>query len=85
MAIILAGEHEGVARVCLDLLDLRFQAGVRRVVARLVEPPHFRLQYCRKIRQEVGNRGIDGELGNSCCDAALLARREKALGGSQYR
>ena len=75
-----AREHELVARIGLELVDLGLEPHVGRGVGRLVEQAHLVGDRVGQVRQGVGDRRIDGELAEPFGGAVLGARLQQALG-----
>ena len=75
-----AREHEAVARVGLQLVELVLEPHERQRVAGAVELAHFVDQDRVEVGQQIGDRRIDGDLAEALGILALGARGEQAFG-----
>ncbi len=75
-----AREHELVARIGLELVDLGLDAHERRAGRRLVELAHLVCMMLVRSREQIGDRRIDGDLAHLLGQPVLAARLEQALG-----
>ena len=75
-----AGEHERVARVGTELLELRLQALVGKRIARAVELAHLVDDNAVEVGKQVRNRRVHRDLAELLDVLALGARGKQALG-----
>ena len=74
-----AGEHEAVARIGLDLFDLGLEPEIGGGVAGAIHLAHFEADEIGEVAEQIGDRRVDGELGDALAQAILAARHQQAL------
>ena len=75
-----AREHELVARIAFELIELALDPHIGRSGGRLVELAHFILQDRRQIGEQIGDRGIDGDFAEAFGKPVFHPRLEQAFG-----
>ena len=74
-----AGEHEAIAGISLDLVDLALQPQIGRGVASPVHLSHFLVDDAGQVGQQIGDRGIHRQLRYLLPQPALGACRQQAF------